>query len=254
MKCPQLLIVFLAVLLTGGVASAQSDLPDVYASNIEYIGESDVVSEIGVMDLDWNESRLLFRNDSSVDDYEVAFEDIVVGPGCSDGSSACSTYVYACDPTSGLIIRFDPAQVDGTIGINSEEVEIVYQAGVVDGGSGNILNPQCGWFTNQGALIFTSQNNKGAWICEGIGFEIPGAAGTFADPRARSAPKPWTISRLSSTSTFRVPASPRQPTAMPWPSTPTRRAGSSGSRSMGPAVCFRTSCRRPFQATTGPCY
>ena len=168
MKYSKVLIVSVAVLLVGGGSFAQEAKVFV-SSNVEGDG---VVSQIGVIDLVSGTSQLLFE------EYPYnSFEDVVIGPGpATEAGSDPAQYVYACDPSSGLIIRFDPAWAsEGPLDLDG--VEVVYQAGPAG------LDPQCGWFTHNGDFIFSDTNGLGAWICYGIGFEQdPVAAGTFADP------------------------------------------------------------------------
>ena len=142
-------------------------------SIVSSIEEGDgTISQIGLIDLDSGTSVLLFEEFPN-----NSFEDVVLGPGpATEEGSSPALYVYACDPSSGLIIRFDPAWiVEGPLGLL--DVEIVYQAGPAG------LDPQCGWFTHDGDFIFSDTNGLGAWICYGIGFEQdPVAAGTLTDP------------------------------------------------------------------------
>lgn len=173
---PRILPLFLTALLAAAAASAQVARPLVFASGEGFSDTGALVSQIGAVDLEFPGSWLLFE------DAEYSFEDVVVGPGpATAGGSTPPLYVYACDPTAGLIIRFDPSWVDDGEPLGIDDVEIVYRGALV-GGSGNNLSPQCGWFTSRGDLIFTDREYEGAWICRGVGFEHPGSPGTSEDP------------------------------------------------------------------------
>ena|SRR5215469_9614059 len=105
------------------------------------------------------------------------YEGLVVLPGTTG-----NIVVYACDPTNGVIVRFDPAS-PGT-------VETIFIKGV-----GGLQSPQCGRGTSDGSLIVTDAAAGGGWYeFKGIAGIAVGSAGNQTPTKLIAAPPAGSVS------------------------------------------------------------
>ena len=159
---PKHLILGLVLLLVGGTASAQwTDDPD--ASQI-FVTRFYSVDGYGTqfIEIRGDDGYSATTIQSINDRY---FDTIVYGP---------DELLYACDPNSGEIVRFDPTDEYGP-------VQEVYNFNE----DYALVRPRCGWFTADGGLLVTDADDEapfassGVWVFEDIA-SVPFPDGTPA--------------------------------------------------------------------------